>query len=344
MRPKRTPPRHAPPGHAPGANQGSGARLTCASKAVVVPRATLGLIAVLGACELEEVTIVQVEPVVVAEIYADAEPDGTNEVRAFLHRTVGIDTTGLSNLEDSRITVRSEAGVSFPLTSAALGDCVESFPSITGEAGACFLSDDVYASEIRPGEVLEVDVALPGGGRLQGAARLPAPFALPGFPRLCRLPPNTLLPVRWTRSEGAWAYVNETSIRGLPDALRSEGIDVVEDPLYLLGLSISDVDTTIVFPSEFGLFNRFDLDQDVAVRLQRGLPQNAISEITITAVEGNYVNWARGGNFNPSGQVRVPSLRGDGTGVFGATFNQRFFVVSEQDPSGDPSCPLSRDP
>jgi hypothetical protein len=286
------------------------------------------------------VTIVQVEPVVVAEIYADAEPDGTNEVRAFLHRTIGIDTTGLPSLEGTLITVRSETGASFPLTSAALEDCVESFPSVPGEAGACFLSDDVYATEIRPGEVLEVDVELPGGGLLQGAARLPAPFELLGFPSTCRLAPNTLLPVRWTRSEGAWAYVNETSIRGLPDALRSEGIDVVEDPLYLLGLSISDVDTTIMFPSEFGVFNRFDLDQDVAVRLQQGLPQNVLSEITITAVEGNYVNWARGGNFNPSGQVRVPSLRGDGTGVFGATFRQSFFVVSEQDPSGGPSCPL----
>jgi hypothetical protein len=302
--------------------------------------AALALVAALGGCELEEVTIVEVEPVVVAEVYADAGPDGTNQVSAFLHRTVGIDTTGLPNLEDSRITVRSETGVSFPLASAALDDCVKSFPPATGEAGACFLSDDVYAAEIRPGEVLELDVELPGGGLLQGAARIPAPFALPGFDSPCRLPPNTLLPVRWTRSEGAWAYVNETSILGLPDALQSEGIVVVEDPLYLLGLSISDVDTTIVFPSEFGLFNRFDLDQDVAVRLQRGLPRDAIAEITITAVEGNYVNWARGGNFNPSGQVRVPSLRGDGTGVFGATFNQNFIVVSEEDPSGVPSCPL----
>jgi hypothetical protein len=311
---------------------------------VVVRRAALGLVAALGACELDEVTIVDVEPVVVAEIYADAETDGTNEVRAFLHRTVGIDTTGLPNLEGSRVTVRSETGASFPLASAALSDCVESFPQVTGETGACFISDDVYASEIRPGEVLEVDVELPGGGLLHGAARLPAPFELLGFPSPCRLPPNTLLPVRWTRSEGAWAYVNETSIRGLPEALRSEGIIVNEDPLYLLGLSISDIDTTIVFPSEFGLFNRFDLDQDLAVRLQRGLPHSAISEITITAVEGNYVNWARGGNFNPSGQVRVPSLRGDGTGVFGATFNQRFFVVSDEDASGVPSCPLSREP
>ncbi|NIR36178.1 MAG: hypothetical protein GWN02_08535, partial [Gemmatimonadetes bacterium] len=96
-----------------------------------------------------------------------------------------------------------------------------------------------------------------------------------------------------------------------------------DDPLYLLGLSVSVADTTITFPSEFGVFNRLDLDQDVAVRLQRGLPAGVSAEVTITAVDRNYVNWARGGSFNPSGQVRVPSLRGDGTGVFGSTVGRR---------------------
>jgi hypothetical protein len=30
------------------------------------------------------------------------------------------------------------------------------------------------------------------------------------------------------------------------------------------------------------------------------------------------VNWVRGGSFNPSGTVRVPSISGGGTGVFGS--------------------------
>jgi hypothetical protein len=133
--------------------------------------------------------------------------------------------------------------------------------------------------------------------------------------------------------------VNETSISGLPEALEPEGIVVEEDPLNLLGLSISDQDTTIVFPSEFGIFDRFDLNQDLASRLQDGLPPSTTAKVSITAVEGNYVNWARGGNFNPSGQVRVPSLRGDGTGVFAATVNRRFVVVSlDQGPL--PDCPI----
>ncbi len=148
------------------------------------------------------------------------------------------------------------------------------------------------------------------------------------------------MPLRWSRAEGAWAYVNETSIAGLPDALAAEGIDVEDDPLYLLGLSVSVADTTITFPSEFGVFNRLDLDQDVAVRLQRGLPAGVSAEVTITAVDRNYVNWSRSGSFNPSGQVRVPSLRGDGTGVFGSTVGRRALVSVPAEPSGSAEpCP-----
>ena len=152
--------------------------------------------------------------------------------------------------------------------------------------------------------------------------------------------PDTPLEVRWTRSAGAWAYVNETSINGLPAALAPENIEVEEDPLYLLGLSISASDTTVVFPSEFGVFDRFDLEQDLALRLQRGLPGGTDAQVTIAAVERNYVNWVRGGNFNPSGQVRVSSLRGDGSGVFGAAVLRRFSVVAESPPSVRPDCPL----
>jgi hypothetical protein len=136
--------------------------------------------------------------------------------------------------------------------------------------------------------------------------------------------------------------VNETEINGLPAALVSEGIVVEDDPLYLLGLSISSADTTVVFPSEFGVFDRFDLDQDLALRLQRGLPDGTDADVSVTAVERNYVNWVRGGSFNPSGQVRVASLRGDGTGVFGAAVTRRFTVVAEAATGGSPpDCPLS---
>jgi hypothetical protein len=73
-----------------------------------------------------------------------------------------------------------------------------------------------------------------------------------------------------------------------------------------------------VFPSEFGVFDRFDLPRALVLALQEGLPDGVSAHITIGAADQNYVNWSRRGTFNPSGLVRVSSLRGDGIGVFGS--------------------------
>jgi hypothetical protein len=295
--------------------------------------------ALLAGCDIDEITIVEIEDVVIAEIYVNLAEDPTeNEIRAYLHHTVGAPGSGLDELPNALIVVRRSDGLTLDLVVTGLDACLDSLPTVG--SGACFLADPAQTPNLSPGDLLEVEVTFADGGTLFGAARVPSSFQIDGISTTCRLDPNTLLPVRWSRSEGAWAYYNEISILGLPDALEPEGIVVVEDPLHLLGLSISDQDTTIVFPSEFGVFDRFDLDQDLATRLQDGLPTSTRAEVSITAVEGNFVNWARGGNLNPSGQVRVPSLRGDGTGVFGATVNRGFDVVSSDQASPLPDCPI----
>ena len=295
--------------------------------------------AVLTACELEEITLVDVEDVVIAEVYVNLTPDpARNEIRAFLHRTVGLANPDVTDLLGAVVTVRRTDGLTFILPNDATERCLESSP--VEDPGACFLSNQPETALLGPGDVLEVQIDLVGGGSLDGATRIPGSFTLDGVPETCRIDPDMLMTIEWSRSDGAWAYLNETSIEGLPDALLSEGIRVEEESLYLLGLSVSDDDTEIVFPSEFGVFNRLDLDQQLAVRLQSGLPEGALAEVTITAVDQNYVNWARGGSFNPSGQVRVPSLRGEGSGVFGSTFGHSFNVVASSDSrSPVPVCP-----
>lgn len=293
--------------------------------------------AILGACDLDEITIVEVEDVVIAEIYVNlAEDPAANSVFALLHRTVGTSGSGDDALRAARIVLTRSDGLTLELTENLLESCLESLPTV--EWGVCFLASSNRARRLRPGDQLEVVVTFADGGTLLGTTRVPSSFEIDGIPATCRLDPDTLLPVLWSSSEGAWAYINETSIQGLPEALVVEGIRVEEDPLNLLGLSISNQDTTIVFPSEFGIFERFDLAQDLAVRLQRGLPSATVAAVSITAVDGNFVNWVRGANFNPSGSVRVPSLRGDGTGVFGATVNRRFVVISGLDLGAIPEC------
>ena len=93
------------------------------------------------------------------------------------------------------------------------------------------------------------------------------------------------------------------------------------------------------------------VDTDVKKRLERRLERDSgergrsPASVTVTAANRNYVNWARGGNFNPSGRVSIPSVTGDGTGVFGATVTRTFEMVVDPDSSGAayevPACPTS---
>jgi hypothetical protein len=237
------------------------------------------------------------------------------------------------DVRGATIVVRKSDGASIELAETALETCVSSTP--VDQGGTCYWASPGAAQGLSPGDRLDVTITLPGGGILTGSSTVPGAFTLltPPEEGACRVPPETPFEIRWSRSEGAWSYVDETLVFGLRAALASQGITVEDDPLYLLGLSVSAADTTIVFPSEFGVFGRFELDQALAVALQRGLPAGTSANVTITATDRNYSNWVRGGNFNPSGQVRIPSLDGAGTGVFGSTVTRTFTVVV---PAADP--------
>jgi hypothetical protein len=116
------------------------------------------------------------------------------------------------------------------------------------------------------------------------------------------------------------------------------------EPLDLLGLSIGAADTTSLFPADVGVFDRADeLLHPVLVAIRDGLPAGVRATVVVAATDRNYVNWIRGGSFNPSGTVRVPSISGGGTGVFGALVRRtRVLHVGEPDVSGSgaelPAC------
>jgi hypothetical protein len=291
-----------------------------------------------AACSLEEITVVDVEDVVVAEVYVNLDPDSTvSRVWAYLHRTVGTGSSG-DELAGAAIRVSRPDGLTLALRDTLMDLCVALGPETP--AGACFVADSADVVRLRPGDVLELEVDLPDGGTLSSGTQVPASFDLEGVAPVCRLAPDAIMPLSWSVARGAWSYLNQASIRGLPTALAAEGIEFDQDPFFLLGLAISETDTTTAFPSEFGLFDRFSLDADVSLRLQRGLPEGVEAEVSISAVDANYVNWVRGGNFNPSGQVRVPSVRGDGTGVFASSVIRRFEVsVTDDTAAGLPDCP-----
>jgi hypothetical protein len=300
-------------------------------------RLALGLaLASSGACTLTEITTTEAEDVVVVEALlqhrdgADVVPT-PSRISVFLHRTVQGEG-GLSEpVDGAEVRVARADGTVIDLFPAARNECVVSTP-ING-TGSCYLSGPAETQAIEPGERLELTVATSRGEVMEAVSVLPGDFELATTEvgGTCSVEPDRPLEVVWSSAAGAWTYVNEIEIRGLREALPELGDVEIPDPLVLLGLSVSAIDTTIVAPNEFGVFDRFDLDQPLAVALQKGLPAGSRARVSISAVDRNYVNWVRGGGFNPSGQVRIPSVRGDGTGFFGTGLVRTFAMRTEGD-------------
>jgi hypothetical protein len=309
-------------------------------------RALVGVLALAAsACVLQDVEITNLDDVVVAEVFVQVRDDGVSPNRprvfALLHRTPGPD--GVSrDVPDARVVIqRSDGPVALTLRSR-LRDCLVDAPDEYGVS--CYRAETVDENRIQPGDSLTLELELADGGRLFGFTVVPHDFQLIDAPfgGICVLPQGRTHEVRWTRSTGAWAYVAETSVRDFRDALFEQGIEVEQNRIHLMGVSVSQSDTTIVFPVEFGLLERLTEDQGVLVALQKGIPGGSLAEISVAAAERNYVNWQRGGSFNPSGQVRVPSLRGDGTGFFGAAVVRSLTVWAppraDRQAAQDPEC------
>lgn len=309
---------------------------------------------VLG-CELTEVVITAAEDVIIAETFVvldleEAGDDPTLDAYAYLHRTLdysrdarvggaSVHVTGASGtdvllVEQDSATKCIDWGDLWDVT--VEGDTVLVEPI---HAGTCYRAR-IAPSPFAPGELLELEVVAADGRVLTSSSRVPGPLAFEGVTRedgVCRLQPDTNLTLRWTPVADAWAYVANARIDGLADALSARDIES-PDSLDLLGLAIGREDTEIVFPRDFALFSIFGEDDDAdAVReLQGGMPEGTRASLSIVATDRNWTNWVRGGNFNPSGEIRIPSVFGDGTGAFATATQRRLAVVAEAAVAGHP--------
>ena len=281
-----------------------------------------------GACTLADVSLPAGEEVVAVEAVLRTDIPVQAVV---LHRSLdGRDVRGVTG---ARVTVTAPGGrtIAFEETTQTCfrvpGDYFKEEPGSV--KASCYLSSSDEGSWVRPGSVYLLRVETPEGGVIQGRTRVPGAFGLAGLPfttraasrasALCALPPERVLPVAWTRADSAWSYIAPIRIFDLRSALARTGIQAaIPDPLELVGLAISEEDTTIALPSEFGVFDRFEYDNAALAALQTGFPDGVFAEMVIAAADRNYVNGVRGGRFNPSGPVRISSVSGDGVGVFGS--------------------------
>lgn len=276
-----------------------------------------------SACELTEVTTTNAEDVIIAEVVLHA---GDTLHTALLHRTV-TDAGGQSGggrVPNAAITVRDEETQAHVVYNAA-SDSLCSVPELDGIRGTCYAA--VTARDaIRPGASYTLRVALDDGRVLRGSTRVPGAFSLRVPLQTsegnveCTIPPDSAFDIVWTSSAGTSVYIVEALMPGLRAALRERGVEASgDDVVELTGLSVSAADTTIAFPSGLGLFDRFDSSMfNILLAIRDGLPPGVDVDMTIAAADRNYVNWVRGGNFNPSGTVRVSSIQGPGAGVFGS--------------------------
>jgi hypothetical protein len=294
----------------------------------------MGLLAT--GCELTEVTLAEPEDILVVEGYVRIG-DGPDQVTVFLHWTLG--TGDPQALGAAEVTMIPEAGDSIRLTRTDHDACVPLSGPDEVE-GVCFGPDEVVEGVLSSGNRVDLSVRLPDERLVKGTTLIPQDIRIirPVSTQACAMPAGRQLTVTWNRSPGAWAYSAETEISGLRAALEPQGIVVEEDSISLLGLAVSEADTSIVFPGELGVFDRFDLQQEVALALQEGFPQGAQAVVGIGALDRNYVNWVRGGNFNPSGAVRISSLIGDGVGVFGSVVRRSIRILGVEDSGVVPSC------
>ena len=189
--------------------------------------------------------------------------------------------------------------------------------------GSCYSSPNSAGRWVLPGQTYELSVRTARGEVARGRTTVPGDFTLRGMPisrfndvppAQCSLAPRTLLPLTWTRAAEAWGYIAPMQILGTgpPDSVTPR------DPVELIGISVSANDTSLVLPSEFGVFERFDYNQDFLRMLQGGFPEGVHVRVVVAAADRNYINGVRGGSFNPSGLVRISSIVGDGVGVFGS--------------------------
>jgi hypothetical protein len=276
--------------------------------------AWLPIALLLPGCSLTETTLADAQDTVILELVLRAgDPD---DQRAFLYRSVGTGlTTGVSG---ATIEVSDAQGRVMTFAETAPRQCISS--DVMGPLdGTCYI--EVRGSfEVRPGETYGLRATLRDGGIITGRTTVPGEFDIVRpVTDVCRLEPDREIELRWSMADGAWVYVAEADLGGLATALEPRGIELAEEPLRLLGLAISREDTTLTFPGEFGLFDRADpAVADALLAIRDGLPAGVRAGVVVAAADRNYVNWVRGGNFNPSGLVRVPSVSGAGTGLFGS--------------------------
>ncbi|HSU16806.1 DUF4249 family protein [Longimicrobium sp.] len=307
--------------------------------------AIFALLLASAGCDLAEVVTEPGEDVVVVEgvLYADVQLQ-----QILLHRSLqGHEAAGVPG---AAVTVTDEAGVGHRFHED-VPNCFQVDPVYTGADslgfhGTCYSSSAGEDAWVHPGGTYDLRVETADGRVIQGRTHVPGDFEVRTVPPMrgpfdtppCSLAPDSALNMLWTRSAGAAGYLSAIRVTRLREGLGDVPF-FVPDPLELRGVSVSETDTTIVLPTEYGVFERFNYSDELLTAVAHGFPAGTIMLATVSAADRNWVTSARGGSFNPSGQVRISTVVGGGVGVFASLVQKRAFITVQRSTS-TPRCGL----
>lgn len=280
-------------------------------------------------CEIADVTTAPGEDVVVVE--AVLRTDRPVQ-QVLLHRTV--DGTLAGGVDGAHITITGAAGdvhTLAPGTGCYFIDPLYAHSDTLDFDGSCYVSGSHDLGWVHASQRYDLRVETPDGRVIQGRTTVPGAYQVPSVridPTLgffCSLAPDSTFDLVWTQSEGTWSYVADLSITGL-SGLAGSGLHI-PDPMLVRGVSVSQADTVLVLPTEFGVFERLQYDSELLLAIRNGFPEGARMDLVLAAADRNWVNSVRGTGFNPSGLMRISTVVGDGVGVFGSLNVQRALVV-----------------
>jgi len=280
-------------------------------------------------CEVAEVTTAPGEDVVVVE--AVLRTDRAVQ-QVLLHRAVAGTLAG--GVDGARVTVTGAAGdvhTLVPGSGCYFIDPIYARSDTLDFDGSCYVTAGGDVGWVQPSQTYDLRVETADGRVIQGRTTVPGTYQVPSLRQaptlgfLCSMAPDSTFELLWTQSGGAWTYVADLSITGL-SGLAGRGLRI-PDPMLVRGVSVSQADTTLVLPTEFGVFERLQYDSELLLAIRDGFPEGARMDLVLAAVDRNWLNSVRGTGFNPSGLVRISTVVGDGVGVFGSLNVQRGVVV-----------------
>lgn len=323
-----------------------------------VAATTVGASLLLAGCDPTGTEIAP-EDLVVAGVWTVVTIDPADPARAELLATGWLDwsRTGRATNEvpGASLRIAGESGASVELAEQPSQEsCFKLDPLPAGRYppvfGTCYLAT-ASPSPFAPGEELSLTIRSPEGGTATGVSRLPEAFApsggLSSQDGRCLTEPDQNHRFSWSVAEGAWAYVGGALVEGLDPALwPGDESRYAGEALHLTGLPVRRDSTEMVFPREFAALTG---GQPVAVELERvlqaGLPDGATAKVAVGAIDRNWYNWIRLPTFEAVfvnsafdiGEIRVPSIFGDGVGVFGTSVRWKAEVESRaRTGAGDP--------